>query len=76
MDGSQTGPQHDAGTAPVPRRYRYGAVAVPLLIFRTEYQPDGRILVSLVPDNPEQHPFDVVTCHLDNPSLSEWKEDE
>lgn len=40
-----------------------------LLCFRTTDEPDGRTLLSLIPDAEEQHPLDVVSIFLDDPRL-------
>lgn len=64
-----------AESAPI--RYRIaGLPGREYLAFRTE-QVDGRLLLSLIPDScgGEQHQLDVVACFLDDPKLTEIKED-
>ncbi len=58
-------------SAPAPIRYRIGNLPKPHLVFRTQAE-DGRVLLSLIPDEPEQHPLDVASVFLDNPDLTEW----
>jgi hypothetical protein len=53
---------------PYPTRYSIKGDDRVYLAFRTE-QVDGRILLSLIPDMLEQHPFDVATVFLDEPRL-------
>ena len=54
-----------------PIRYRVGTLPKPHLAFRTRTE-DGRVLLSLIPDEEPQHALDVVPIFLDNPALSEW----
>lgn len=62
-------------SAPAPIRYRIGTLPKPHLVFRTQTE-DGRVLLSLIPDEPEQHPLDVVSVFLDEPGLTEWTQAE
>lgn len=57
--------------APEPVRYRIADDRRDYLCFRTTPSLDGRTLLSLIPDSygEKQHPFDVVSIHLDDERL-------
>jgi hypothetical protein len=55
-------------TAPFPTRYRLDGDDRVFLAFRTD-TCDGRVLLLLVEDSEDQHPFDVVSIHLDDARL-------
>lgn len=47
-----------------------GLPAATYLCFRIQHEPDGRLLLSLIPDADTQHPFDVVSIFADDPGLT------
>ena len=57
-------------SAPFPTRYLVDGDDRTFLAYRTTTSFDDRVLLLLVEDSEDQHPFDVVSIHLDDPKLS------